>query len=401
MDAYTTFDPQAAFSCFPKRFFPRVCLTPLWVKNRMKVGERREGSCVAIPYSRTVVGGLPWYSLLIVIGIALAVWLAEREEHRLGLPKDTMVDLALTAIPCGIVGARLYYVAMSWEQFADDPLSALYIWRGGIAIYGAVLGGAVGAWLFARKRRLSFGKLADAVVPGLLLAQAIGRWGNYFNMEAYGPIVTDARLQFFPMAVLIPSGGEYVWHAATFFYESMWNLCGFIALWRLRTQTRRSGETLAWYLLIYGSGRFVIEQLRQDSLYLGSLRVSQGLSLLLCAAACLFLLRDRAALLCAALWLLHWGCLKRPALYALLMLAAGVCAAWNARRSRRALLWLIAAFALDMIGLGMALCGQPISEDFALWLHTLLCSAALPLNLYAVWMPKTNEKEGSPCPSAS
>ena len=116
---------------------------------------------MAIPYSRTIIGGLPWYSVLIVAGIAMAVWLAEREEHRLQLPKDTALDLALVVVPCGIVGARLYYVLMSWDQFAANPVSVLYVWQGGLAIYGGVIGGAVGVWLYARQKRISFAALAS------------------------------------------------------------------------------------------------------------------------------------------------------------------------------------------------------------------------------------------------
>ena len=198
-----------------------------------------------------------------------------------------MIDLALIVIPCGIIGARLYYVAMTWELFRDNPVSILYIWEGGIAIYGGVIGGALGAWGYARRKKLPFLKLMDMVVPGLLLAQAIGRWGNYFNMEAYGPEITDPAFQFFPLGVLIPSAGGYVWHMATFFYESLWNAAGFAALWAMRRRVREPGGVTCWYLLIYGSGRFIIERLREDSLYLGGLRVSQYLSLILCLAAAL------------------------------------------------------------------------------------------------------------------
>ena len=220
---------------------------------------------MAMPYSRTIAGHLPWYSVLIVSGIALAIFLAGREEKRLGLPRDTAVDLALIVVPCGIIGARLYYVFMSWEHFASQPWSILYIWEGGIAVYGAVIGGAAGAWLYARRKKLSFAVLADLIAPGLLLAQAIGRWGNYFNMEAYGPLVQNPKLQFFPLAVMIPTADGFAWHAATFFYESLWNLCGFAVLWRLRRKQHQPGNVLAWYFVIYGSGRFIIEQLRQDS----------------------------------------------------------------------------------------------------------------------------------------
>ena len=241
----------------------------------------------AIPYSRYVFGSLPWYSTLIVCGMALALLLCTREEKRLGLQEDTVIDLALCVIPCGIIGARLYYVAFSWDAFAGDPLRILRIWEGGLAVYGSVIGGLLAALVFSRVRKISLATLTDIMVPGLILAQAIGRWGNYFNMEAYGAAITDPAWQFFPAGVLIPEGGELVWHMATFFYESMWNLGVFIALMRLRKRVFRRFDLSCWYLLLYGAGRFVIEGLRTDSLMAGDgLRVSQLLS----AGMCLFAL---------------------------------------------------------------------------------------------------------------
>jgi len=348
---------------------------------------------MAIPYSRTIIGGLPWYSVLIVAGIAVAIWLAEQERKRISLPDDTVVDLALVVVPAGIIGARLYYVAMSWPAFAQDPLSVFRIWEGGIAIYGAVIGGAVGAFVYARKKRLPFLVLLDMIAPGLLLAQAIGRWGNYFNMEAYGPLVTDTRLQFFPLCVLIPSVSGYEWHAATFFYESIWNLCGFAALWRMRKKLPLRGMLTAWYFIIYGSGRFIIEQLRQDSLYLGPFRVSQYLSLVLCAVSGVFLLLQTsrrqsgqmmASILCFALWIARWAVLHHPAVYALLVMAASVLSVWILHKERRALGWLSIAVALDAAGLLMQLLHQPLSAEVALHLHTLLCSLTLPLVMKAL-----------------
>ena len=166
----------------------------------------------AIPYSRYIFGQLPWYSVLIVAGILLSIILCTHEEKRLGLRQDTVIDLALWVIPFGIVGARLYYVAFSWSAFSDDPLSILFIWQGGLAIYGAVIGGLAAILLFSKRRKLSPFLLTDMIVPALSLAQSIGRWGNYFNMEAYGAPITNAALQFFPFGVLIPENGGYVWH---------------------------------------------------------------------------------------------------------------------------------------------------------------------------------------------
>ena len=346
---------------------------------------------MAIPYSRTIIGDLPWYSVLVVCGIVLAIWLAGKEEKRLGLPKDTTVDLALVAVPCGIVGARLYYVLMSWGGFAANPLSALYIWEGGLAIYGAVIGGAVGAGVYAWRKKLSFAVLADMIAPGLLLAQAVGRWGNYFNMEAYGPEMGDPALQFFPLAVLIPSGAGYTWHAATFFYESLWNALGFCALWLLRKKQRGSGNVFAWYLLIYGAGRFIIEQLREDSLYIGKLRASQYLSLALCAAAAFVLLwrafeKNRKAFavsaLCGVLWIARWAVLDNHLLYVGVLLVSGIAALWLKRNHRGAVCWLLITILLDGTGLMTALAAK--SAVIGAGLHALFCSVTLPMGVYAL-----------------
>lgn len=345
---------------------------------------------LATPYSRTIAGVLPWYSVLVVVGIVLAVRLAGREEKRLGLPEDTTVDLALVVIPCGIVGARLYYVLMSWESFAANPVAALYVWQGGLAIYGAVIGGALGALVYAWRKKLAFATLADMVAPGLLLAQAVGRWGNYFNMEAYGPQIADERLQFFPLAVFIPADGGGTWHAATFFYESLWNLLGFAALWQLRKRQQEKGNVFAWYLLIYGAGRFVIEQMREDSLYVGSLRASQYLSLVLCAAAALVLVWRAcrrngrtfpACTACCVLWIARWAVLNAHALYAVLLVAAGLTALWMAREHRRALGWLAAGILLDGLGLLTAMLEWPVSPDVAAGAHALVCSLTLPMGV--------------------
>ena len=245
---------------------------------------------MAIAYSKYIVGTLPWYTFLILVGVILAFLLALKEEKRLMLPKDTIIDLCLIVLPSGIIGARLYYVVMLWSYFENNPLSILYIWEGGLAIYGGVIGGIIATYFFAKKRKLSFFTLLDCLVPGLLLAQSIGRFGNYFNMEAYGAVITNPKFQFFPMAVLIPTGDTYIWHMATFFYESLWNLLGFLVLYLIRKKQKKPGLLVCWYLLIYGSGRFIIEQLRTDSLFIGSARVSQWLSFALCVLGCFVLL---------------------------------------------------------------------------------------------------------------
>ena len=238
-------------------------------------------------------GVISVYGLLIALAILLAVVLAGRDERRLGLPQGTALDLALVIVPLGLVGARLYYVAFRWDLYAANPLSALYVWEGGLAIYGGIIGGFLGALAYARIRRLPLPALADLVIPYVLLAQAIGRWGNFFNGEAYGRPVTDAALQFFPYAVQVDGR----WYQAAFFYESMADLIGFLIMFLTRKRWRR-GDGLPLYMIVYGIPRFVIEGLRSDSLYVGGtgIRVSQWLSAVLVLAGCLhFAVRARRA----------------------------------------------------------------------------------------------------------
>lgn len=248
---------------------------------------------MSIPYSRYVFGSLPWYGLLIVCGIAAAITLCMHEEKRLGLKRDTVIDAAFWVIPAGLIGARLYYVIFQWELFAPDPLSILRLWEGGLAIYGSVIGGLIAVLLFAKHRKIQPATMTDMIAPGLALAQSIGRWGNYFNMEAYGRPITDAAWQFFPIGVQIPNGDGYAWHMATFFYESCWDMLVFLLLWFVvRKRAKRPGTVTLWYLLLYGAGRFLIEGLRMDSLMTGGIRVSQLLSLVLViAASALLILR--------------------------------------------------------------------------------------------------------------
>ena len=246
----------------------------------------------AVPPFRTLFGIIPVYSLMILAGIVTAFFLCCKEEKRLGLKPDTVIDLAFLVLPMGILGARAYYVLFNWGVFADDPVSILYIWQGGLAIYGGVIGGLMAILLFARLRRMNPLILTDMIVPTLALAQAIGRWGNYFNMEAYGAAITNPAWQFFPAGVLIPdASGAYTWHMATFFYESVWNVTVFAVLWFvIRQRKKHHGVVTLWYALLYGTGRAIIEGLRTDSLMVGAFRVSQLLSLTLALSAGVVLL---------------------------------------------------------------------------------------------------------------
>ena len=220
-----------------------------------------------------------WYGVLIAAGIALAVWLAMRREKRYGLPEDTALDIALWCVPAAIVGARAYYVAFEWDQFASGPLWHVFNLReGGLAVYGGVIAGVLAGWIFARVKKLPFWKMADLAAPCIALGQAIGRWGNFLNQEVHGAPVENAALKFFPMAVRI----DGAWYYATFFYESVW--CALIVILLLagerRNFFRRDSDVFSAYVFLYALERSVVEGMRTDSLYFGPLRVSQALSVL-------------------------------------------------------------------------------------------------------------------------
>lgn len=235
-------------------------------------------------------GVISVYGLLIACAILLAVILCQREARRRGLPPDTGLDMALWAVPPAVICARVYYVVFRWDYYAADPLSALYFWQGGLAIYGAVIGGFLGLWALSRRRRIPLLTLLDIAAPVVILGQAIGRWGNFFNGEAYGSPVTNPAWQFFPAAVY----ADGAWRLATFFYESCWDLAGFVFLWLYRRRQKQPGDIFWRYLLWYGAGRMVIEGLRSDSLMLGPVRVSQLLSAVLALAALGVLVRRKA-----------------------------------------------------------------------------------------------------------
>lgn len=247
------------------------------------------------PIERIAFLGIPWYSILIVAGILIALFIAIREERRLGLPQDTALDFAIWAIPLALVCGRLYYVFFQWDYYVDDLWQIFNLRGGGMAIYGAILGGILAAKFVSKRKGMSVLSILDIVAPGLLLAQAIGRWGNYINMEAYGMRISEQALQFFPFAVEIPVGTVWYWHMATFFYESMWCLLAFVALWFIRRRTQRPGDTFLFYLLLYCAGRMVIEGLRDDSLtfYNEFVRISQIFSAAACLTVVVLFLRRR------------------------------------------------------------------------------------------------------------
>lgn len=233
-----------------------------------------------------------WYGIIIAAGVLIGIYLAIRYANRLGYDQDMIIDFCLLAIPLAIIGARLYYVIFSWEYYSKNPGDIIKIWEGGLAIYGAVIGGIISAIIFSRWRKIDFWELCDIAAPSLILGQALGRWGNFFNQEAYGYAVNNPAWQWFPAAVYIDANAQ--WHMATFFYESMWNFIVFFLLLFYKKRRKRKGEIFLLYLILYSVGRVVIEGLRTDSLYWGPFRVSQLLSgILIIVGIALFIIRRK------------------------------------------------------------------------------------------------------------
>lgn len=225
-----------------------------------------------------------WYGLLIasavLIGVSLSMALAKRRH----LDPDLVADLAVWLVIGAIPAARLYYVLFEWESYARNPGQIIAIWNGGIAIHGAVLGGTIAACIFARLKRVSFWQLADVVAPSLILGQAIGRWGNFFNSEAFGAPTDLPWKLYIPPARRPPELMSFEYFHPTFLYESLWNVAVFgllmVLFFRgLRRWRLKPGTLFMVYLVAYSLGRVWIEGLRTDSLMLGPLRIAQVVSL--------------------------------------------------------------------------------------------------------------------------
>ena len=222
------------------------------------------------------------YGVAIALGLILAVvYVCRRSKEFVGLSDDDILDGVLWITPFAIVCARLYYVAFSWESYRDNPISILYIWEGGIAIYGSVLGAIAGMAVYSKIKKVRLTALLDLVLMAFLIGQILGRWGNFFNREAFGA-ATDS---FFRMGLYNTKTNAWEYYHPTFLYESVWNLIGFVLLSTLASRRKYDGQIALGYAAWYGLGRAFIEGLRVDSLYWGPFRVSQVLAALTCLSA--------------------------------------------------------------------------------------------------------------------
>ena len=236
---------------------------------------------------------LPWslfgrniyfYGAIIALGFLLGILYLSRRAGEFGTNFDLITDAFLIAVPIAVFCARLYYVAFRWDVYRGNPISTLYIWEGGIAIYGGIIGAILGLLLFAKVRKQKLTPYLDLLALGLLIGQSIGRWGNFFNREAFGAEIFNNF--FLRMGIADTDGVMHYWHP-TFLYESLWNLVGFLLLHFLSKKRRYDGQTFLQYVAWYGLGRVWIEGLRTDSLYIPgtALRVSQLLAGVSCVVA--------------------------------------------------------------------------------------------------------------------
>ena len=227
-----------------------------------------------------------FYGLIIALGLILAVVYACKRSREFGIKEDDVVDGVLWVTPFAIACARAYYVAFSWDHYAANPIKARYIWEGGLAIYGGVLGALVGVAVLCRIKKIKVAAMLDLVLMGFLIGQSMGRWGNFFNREAFGA----ETMSFFRMGLLNPSTDTVTFVHPTFLYESAWNALGFVILHFLSKHRKYDGQMALCYAAWYGLGRTFIEGLRTDSLWWGPFRVSQLLAAISCFAAVVALL---------------------------------------------------------------------------------------------------------------
>ena len=240
-----------------------------------------------------------WYGIFIGLGVILGVLLALHEAKRTGQNPDTYLDFIIYAMIIAIIGARLYYVIFSWDFYSQHPEKIFAIREGGLAIYGGIIGGVLTAIVYSRVKKKNFWVMADTMAPSLILGQMLGRWGNFFNKEAFGGFTDNLFAMRYQLSqvrasdvtpdilqnLVTVNGVEYIQVHPTFLYESMWSLCVFIILLILQRKKKFNGQVCATYFFGYALGRVWIEGLRTDQLCIGNVPVSQALSAVLIIAS--------------------------------------------------------------------------------------------------------------------
>ena len=225
-----------------------------------------------------------WYSIMILLGIFVGGSFIIKESRRFKIPDDYTINLILLCMLFGILGARLYYVAFNWSYYSHNLLEIIKIWEGGLAIHGGILFGLIFIIFYTKKYKVNTWRMLDIVVVGLIIGQAIGRWGNFFNGEAHGPATTLETLQnlFIPGFIIDGMNIHGTYYHPTFLYESVWNFIGFILMLIFRRfRYIKEGQITGFYLMWYSLGRFYIESLRMDSLLFGEFKVAQLVSIVM------------------------------------------------------------------------------------------------------------------------
>ena len=226
-----------------------------------------------------------WYSVFILLAVICASSIIIREAKRKSISKDFTINLIFWCLVIGLIGARLYYVGFNYDLYGDNPIDILKVWEGGLAIHGGLIGGFLMFLIYTTKYKIDKKLMLDISTVGVLLGQGIGRWGNFFNGEAHGPITTLAKLKAQPLPKYVIDGmkinGSY--YTPLFFYEFCWDLLGFIILFILMKFSKRikKGQLTSLYLIWYSIGRFTIEYFRTDSLMLGNFKMAQIISVIL------------------------------------------------------------------------------------------------------------------------
>lgn len=225
------------------------------------------------------IGNWPvyWYGILISAAFVIGLLLSQHLAKKKGYDIDALWTLFLIVIPCAVVCARLYYVIFNLDLYLSDPIKMIKVWKGGLAVHGGILGGLLAIFICCKKMKLNFPGVLDCIVPSLALGQAIGRWGNFINGEAYGGVTN------LPWGIHV-AGDSYL-HHPTFLYESVWDFILFLVLIKLFDKTKNDGSVSCIYFMVYSFGRFFIEGLRTDSLMIGPFRQAQVISICLFAAS--------------------------------------------------------------------------------------------------------------------
>lgn len=227
---------------------------------------------------------LRWYSLLMIIAVLLAGFLIEKEAKRFNINKDFIFNLVFWTIIIGFIGARIYFVIFNWNYYDGNFSEIIKTWHGGLAIHGGIIAGALTIYIYSKRKNARPMKMVDLIVPGLLLGQAIGRWGNFFNQEAHGAATTLTNLQNLHIPTFIIEGMNIdgIYYHPTFFYESLWCFVGLILILIIRRNKYiKIGQVTSIYLMWYSVGRFFIEISRTDALMFGGFKVAQIVSIVM------------------------------------------------------------------------------------------------------------------------